>query len=193
MIDNLDIQPNASMNRWIAAILLFNFKLRHVPGSKHAGPDGLSRHRQSPDDNEIDETPQETDEWLDDVVSCGIWIADTVQQEGHCLVLKVVKGRTEAIDNNKTPEIPIKQETLDKFTRLQEIHTFLETLQPPKDLSRSQLTSFLRQASGYFVTGGKLCQKQGSGRHQLVVNIGDRFDILYRAHDKLGHKGIYSM
>ena len=118
MINNLDIQPNASMNRWIAAILLFNFKLRHVPGSKHAGPDGLSRRRRSPDDNEIDETPQEIDEWLDDVVSCGIWIVDTVQQEGHCLVLEVVKGRAEAIDDNKTLEIPTKQETLDKFTQL---------------------------------------------------------------------------
>ena len=157
MINNPDIQPNASMNRWIVAILLFNFKLRHVPGSKHASPDGISRHRRSPDDNKIDETPQEIDERLDDVVSCGIWIADTVQQEGHCLVSKVVKGRAEAIDDNKTPEIPTKQETLDKFTRSQEIHTFLETLQPPKDLSQSQLTSFLRQASRYFVTGGKLC------------------------------------
>ena len=192
VMNNPDIQPNASMNQWIAAILLFNFKLRHVPGSKHAGLDGLSRRRRSPDDNEVDETPQEIDEWLDDVVSCGIWIADTVQQEVHCLVLKIVKGRAEAIDDNKTPEIPTKQETLDKFTRLREIHTFLETLQPPKDLSQSQLTSFLRQASGYFVTEGKLCRKQGSGRHQLVMNIGDRFDILYRAHDKQGHKGIYS-
>ena len=123
MINNLDIQPNASMNRWIMAILLFNFKLQHVPGSKHAGPDGLSWHKQSPDDNEIDETPQEIDEWLDDVVSCGIWIVDTVQQEGHCLVLKVVKGRAEAMGDNKTPEIPTKQETLDKFTQLWEIHT----------------------------------------------------------------------
>ena len=42
MINNPDIQPNASMNQWIAAILLFNFKLQHVPGSKHARPDGLS-------------------------------------------------------------------------------------------------------------------------------------------------------
>ena len=42
MINNLDIQPNTSMNWWIATILLFDFKLKHVPGSKHTGPDGLS-------------------------------------------------------------------------------------------------------------------------------------------------------
>ncbi|TDL14361.1 hypothetical protein BD410DRAFT_694990, partial [Rickenella mellea] len=43
MINNPDIQPNATINRWIAGILLFHFKLRHVPGDRHAGADGLSR------------------------------------------------------------------------------------------------------------------------------------------------------
>jgi hypothetical protein len=43
MLNNPDIQPNAAVNRWIAGILLFDFRLRHVPGTKHIGPDGLSR------------------------------------------------------------------------------------------------------------------------------------------------------
>jgi hypothetical protein len=43
MINNPDLQPNASINRWIAGILLFNFELVHVPGDKHTGADGLSR------------------------------------------------------------------------------------------------------------------------------------------------------
>ena len=30
MINNPDLQPNATINRWIAGILLFDFKLRHV-------------------------------------------------------------------------------------------------------------------------------------------------------------------
>ena len=41
MINNPNIQPNATINRWIAGILLFRFKLVHVPGATH-GPDGLS-------------------------------------------------------------------------------------------------------------------------------------------------------
>ena len=41
MLNNPDIQPNATINRWIAGILLFDFKLVHVPGATH-GPDGLS-------------------------------------------------------------------------------------------------------------------------------------------------------
>jgi len=41
MLNNPDIQPNAMINHWIACILLFNFKLIHVPGATH-GPDSLS-------------------------------------------------------------------------------------------------------------------------------------------------------
>ena len=89
-----------SINWWIAAILLFDFKLQHIPGSKHARPDGLSHCQHFPEDDEPNEMPQEIDNWLDDIVSCGIWIADTVQQEGHYLVLKVVKEREEVIDDN---------------------------------------------------------------------------------------------
>jgi len=43
MLNNPDAHPNVAMNWWIAAILLFNFELVHVPGEKFAGPDGLSR------------------------------------------------------------------------------------------------------------------------------------------------------
>ena len=43
MLNNPDVQPDAAMNRWIAAILLFDFTIVHVPADKHRGPDGLSR------------------------------------------------------------------------------------------------------------------------------------------------------
>jgi len=43
MLNNPDIQPNATINRWIAAILLFDFELIHVPGTQHTSVDGLSR------------------------------------------------------------------------------------------------------------------------------------------------------
>jgi len=52
MINNPDIHPNNAMNRWIAAILLFTFKLVHVPGKDHGGPDGLSRRKPAEGDVE---------------------------------------------------------------------------------------------------------------------------------------------
>ncbi|KAI0323305.1 hypothetical protein GY45DRAFT_1211434, partial [Cubamyces sp. BRFM 1775] len=43
MLNNPDLQPNATINRWIQGILLFDFELRHVPAERHKGPDALSR------------------------------------------------------------------------------------------------------------------------------------------------------
>jgi len=45
MLNRLDLYPNTAMNRWITAILMFDFELVHVSGAKHKGPDGLSRRR----------------------------------------------------------------------------------------------------------------------------------------------------
>ena len=58
MLNQPDLQPNASMNRWIQGILLFDFKLIHVKAGNHKGPDGLSRRR--PTEEELEE-PQESD------------------------------------------------------------------------------------------------------------------------------------
>jgi len=43
MINNPDLQPNATINQWIVGILLFNFHLVHIPATHHTGADGLSR------------------------------------------------------------------------------------------------------------------------------------------------------
>ncbi|EIW58980.1 uncharacterized protein TRAVEDRAFT_124073, partial [Trametes versicolor FP-101664 SS1] len=42
MLQNPDLAPGASINRWILGIITFHFNLVHVPGTLH-GPDGLSR------------------------------------------------------------------------------------------------------------------------------------------------------
>jgi hypothetical protein len=68
MLNNPDIQPNAAMNRWIAAILLFDFAIEHTPGISHA-PDGLSRSPGAPEDPVDDEDPEE---WIDR--ACGFAI-----------------------------------------------------------------------------------------------------------------------
>jgi len=59
MLNNPDIQPNATINHWIAGILLFDFTLKHVPGTSH-GPDGLSQRPEQPDDE-----PEPTDDYKD--------------------------------------------------------------------------------------------------------------------------------
>ena len=71
MLNNPDMQPNTTLNRWITAILLFNFKLVHVPADKHQGPDGLSRHEPVPGEDEDDSNPED---WVNNILSLSIWI-----------------------------------------------------------------------------------------------------------------------
>ena len=69
MINNLDLQPNVTINRWITGILLFSFHLVHIPTTHHTGADGLSRCLLS------DEDPPEEDDfedWLDNSYSFSI-------------------------------------------------------------------------------------------------------------------------
>ncbi|PIL26607.1 hypothetical protein GSI_11301 [Ganoderma sinense ZZ0214-1] len=67
MLANPDLQPSASMNRWIMGILTFHFELVHVPGKKHA-PDGLSRRPPQPGDKP-EPPPDEFEDWLENLYS----------------------------------------------------------------------------------------------------------------------------
>jgi len=75
MLRNPDIQPNTSINCWIAAILLFDFKLVHVPTNKHKGPDGLSRREPIPGEDEEDDNPED---WVDNALALGVWVVSWV-------------------------------------------------------------------------------------------------------------------
>ena len=44
--------PNAMMMRWLTFIRLFDFEVKHVPGAKNTGPDGLSQRGKAPTDEE---------------------------------------------------------------------------------------------------------------------------------------------
>jgi hypothetical protein len=69
MINNPDLQPNATINRWIAGILLFSFKLVHISALKHKGVDGLSRCPP------VEEDPMEDgdyEDWIDRAYSFSI-------------------------------------------------------------------------------------------------------------------------
>ena len=66
MLQNPDISPSASMNRWILAILMFHFTLVHVPGTHHT-PDGLSRWKPQPGNEE--EPEDNSEDWINNINS----------------------------------------------------------------------------------------------------------------------------
>ena len=64
MLNSPALHPNDAINRWISAILLFDFDLVHVPADKHTGADGLSRRPHAPEDPPS-EDPEELEQWID--------------------------------------------------------------------------------------------------------------------------------
>jgi len=90
MLNKPDLHPNAAMNQWIAAILMFDFKLVHVPGAKHKGLDGLLRRRVAENEEE-EEGVEEVEEWVNKVIGCGIWVASWLEGGDKTLVLAVGK------------------------------------------------------------------------------------------------------
>ena len=47
--------PNAMMTRWLSYIRLFDFTVKHIPGTKNGGADALSRRSKAEGDSEEEE------------------------------------------------------------------------------------------------------------------------------------------
>jgi len=56
--------PNAPMTRWISYIALFDYVMNHVPATAHAGVDGLSQRRRTPEDTNDEDAEEYLDKFL---------------------------------------------------------------------------------------------------------------------------------
>jgi len=192
MINNPDMHPNATINRWIATILVFNFELIHVPAKNFKGPDGMLRRRRTDDEGDVEEDPED---WVEEILMCGLWVAAALEdsvaggilkeeatEEGGVLVLAIEKGISDEVE-----EIPRTAKAMESDDELRRIKTYLETLMKPAGVEESKLVGFLRKASRFFVKGRRLWKKDTEGKHKLVVFGGERTKILKAVHDDLGH------
>ena len=192
MLRNPDIQPNATLNRWIAAILLFDFQLVHIPAEKHHGPDGLSR-REPVDGEEEEDDPEE---WIDQVLmvsSLGVWISSWFGTQHSAQVLSLTQARS---GNESTGSDPEEFPTSDKMLKAEEelarAEQYLHSLLLPSDLDDKASAKLLRLAARFFLLNGRLWRRQTHGRHQLYISPPQRLLLVRDAHDNLGHKGFYS-
>ena len=97
MLNNPDNQPNATIDRWIAAILTFDFKLVHVPAAKHTGTDRLSRWRVAPEDKEEE---SDAENWIDRVAGLIFEAVDNSETEfGATALGKSVLGLTGEVES----------------------------------------------------------------------------------------------
>jgi len=188
MLSNPDVQPNATINRWIAAILLFNFKLVHIPAEKHHGPDGLSR-REPADGEEEDDL----EEWIDQALSLGVWLStwlDTPQLAQALSLVQAPAGNGSA--STDLTEFPVSDKTLKAEEDLAQVEHYLHSLRLPPDLDDNASAQLSRMATRFFLLNGRLWRHQNHGRHQLYIPLHQQPSLIRDTHDNLRHKGFYS-
>ena len=185
MLNDPDLQPNATINRWIQGILLFDFELVHVPADRHRGPDALSRK----EPGEKEELNEEDDTWLDD-------IALYAPARQHHADLRWNQAEWNLYINHRDSDhdLPIFSFSVPVTKAeqvLADIYHFLHTLECPPALSTQKRRRFLKRATQFFIRGSAMFKRSPTGIPvKCVFRTLKRNYILKNAHDRLGHRGI---
>ena len=205
MLQNPDVAPSASMNRWIVSILMFHFTLVHVPGTHH-GPDGLSRRKPQPGDEE--EPDDDFEDWIDNVngflhflnphptsfhritssppITC--YITDTAQHDTERASTK----EPEADSATPYSVVPRSEAATAADLRLEKVQAWLETLRRPDGFTDPQYKTFMRYCTEFVVIAGQLWRKDPKGEHKKVVPQARRLFLITLAHNDVGHHGVYA-
>ncbi len=199
MLNNPDVHPNASVNRWIAAILMFNFDIIHVPADRFKGPDGLSRREATEDPGDI--ADEDAENWVDDeVLGATVWVASFLQSEavGNAVVGMVTAGNSPVASSFTAAESATKDgppqtdDTKRRDQHLDEVKYYLTHLKVPSSITTDGIHALQQRARPYFVTNRQLFRRDRHSRHQLVIPYAGRILVLRMAHDELGHRrGFY--
>ena len=198
MLQNPDIVPSASINRWIVSILTFHFTLVHVPGHRH-GPDGLSRRPRQPGDLQ-DESDDDAafEDWIDNLYGFLHFINPIPYLVSPNPISIFAQSATSDNHNDSEPPrenysiVPRSEHAKLLDSRLALIPNWLETLQRPPTIPEGQYAAFVKYATQFFTVGNKLWHKNPLGNHQVVIFPSDRLRILHSCHDLIGHRGIFA-
>jgi hypothetical protein len=158
--------PGALVTRWIAWIRLFDFTVRHVPGSKHTAADGLLRR---PKVEGEDENEQDVDDFID-------------------AELNSVKVCMAEIDDDNEEDVlgPGYSKQSQRIAR------FLTTLRRPNDIeSRAEFRQFKKKALKFLVQGNDLFRRDGRQvpLRRVVDSEAEQRQIIQSLHDESGHRG----
>jgi hypothetical protein len=170
MLRNPDIEPSASINHWIMSILIFHFDLIHVPGTHH-GPDGLSRRRAQPGDEP--EPEDDFDDWIDEVSGFIHMINPLPRVIPSLTETPPITSYISEVDREESPEldpdiaetnaesatydiIPRSDAATQSDQRILQVQHWLQTLERPPDCSDAEFKTFMRFATEFFISEGKL-------------------------------------
>jgi hypothetical protein len=209
MLNNPDFQPNATINRWIAGILLFDFKLVHVPAAQHAAADGLSRRTPAEEDPA---KPDDPEDWIDESYRFFMELVHfrPSTQATHyrtlCLICRHVAQRQNpevpqsvlqvlfgAEPEPDTEHIPRTEKARAADDRVNLVENFLRNFKRPLNVSDSDFARFAKYASEFFILDNRLWRRDRHGKHKAFVPEGRRLELIRQVHDALGHKGIFAV
>jgi hypothetical protein len=207
MLTNPDIAPSASINRWIVSILMFHFTLVHVPGAHH-GPDGLSRRRPQPGDEQ--EPEDDFEDWIDKVNGfihminplpshnptitsappVTIHVTDSTREESP----PPPDHQPASPEQLQTPysTVPRSEHAITADARLDKVKPWLATLKRPDNMSDSEYKAFMRYCTEFFIASDKLWRKSPNGQHKIVIAQERRLFLISAAHDDVGHHGHFA-
>jgi Integrase zinc binding domain/RNase H-like domain found in reverse transcriptase len=209
MLQNPDISPSASMNRWILAILMFHFTLIHVPGTHHT-PDGLSRRKPQPGDEE--EPEDDFEDWIDNINGflhflnphpstyhsitssppIALYLTDDLTNPDDIPLATITPTTPEDNSPISYSDIPRTDSAIDMDRRLEKVQTWLETLERPPDLTDSEYKTFMRYCTEFGIINNRLWRKDPQGHHRMVVPCDRRLFLITSAHNDIGHHGVYA-
>ena len=194
MLNNPDIVPSASINRWIVAILTFHFELVHVAGSNH-GPDGLSRRPRQQNDEEQDDGDDGFDDWIDNLYGFVHQInSATAPRTVMTLAHLVENGATTPVPDEAYLEVPRSDTARADDAKLFRVAEWLKNpiRKRPAEVDEDKWSAFLKYCTEFFIAEGRLWRKDSQGAHRLVIFSDRRLAIMRSAHDDIGHKGVYA-
>ena len=163
--------PGALVTSWLAWIQLFDFSIKHVPGTKHLAADALSRRPAT--DQELEAQRHNPD--IDDFVQASI---------GN------IQARVSPIDVDQdvTPPRILHESYSDESEQLA---LYLSTLQRPRGISKHQFNTLKRRAKSFVIEGDLLFRRASKNvpLRRVVDDTETKQAIIRNLHDETGHKG----
>lgn len=195
------------LDRWVAGILQFDFKLVHVPAYRHKGPDALSRRRYASNDEETPESDPE--EWVDHAALTAQ--VDPESQSSDSVSPLGPKKKSSPRTFLEEPQYPyisddVFQDPPPRASQLAEVAPrytdqdlvdvliYLVKGVTPKLKSKKEWRQFQKKAEPFYLQEAHMYRSRPGKTSQVVIFTQKRRkEILWEMHEATGHHGVWAV
>jgi Integrase zinc binding domain len=183
---------------------MFHFTLVHVPGTHHT-PDGLSRWKPQPGDEE--EPEDNFEDWINNINGFLHFLNPHPSIRSYTtLTPPIALYVTSDPDTSNITEVnqqkdkttipysivPQSDSAIETDRKLKRVQAWLETLDHPPDLTDSEYKTFMRYCMEFIIISNRLWRKNPQGQHKMVVPFDRCLFLITSAHNDIGHHGVYA-